>query len=355
MSEFAQIKAAIDQTADVFQTFTKGADERHAALLERVEGLEAKRQHPGRTGSADASIGAQAAAMFIDDNELLQKTGKLRIEVKASSDPITTSEARSVLWGGLGMPTGSAIGIHTGLPQRRVDGGTIIEYSRYSTLQGAAAQQTEGSAKASVKPDFSIVSQATLTIAAWTKMSRQALQDRGEISAAVNVTLRRSLDVALDVALVNGATGFTGGLEGLATAYTSLVYQAMPDAISEGVATMQTAGFSPDVVALNPATWLAAVVAKGSTNDHYLSGNYLGALPQEMRGLRVVLSPSVDAGKALLMDTSHVELVLVGGYVFEAAYAGSDFTSNLVTMLGEVRVAPVYRAAGAGRFITPKP
>jgi hypothetical protein len=117
---------------------------------------------------------------------------------------------------------------------------------------------------------------------------------------------------------------------------------------------MQSAGFNPDVVFLNPSTWLAVCVAKGTANDHYLSGSYLGALPTTMRGLRVVLSPSVDAGKALVADTAHCELVYVGGFAFEAAYASDDFTKNLVTVLGEVRVAPVFRTVGAMRFITPK-
>jgi hypothetical protein len=33
----------------------------------------------------------------------------------------------------------------------------------------------------------------------------------------------------------------------------------------------------------------------------HVLGSYLGVLPMEMRGLRVVLSPSVDAGKALVI------------------------------------------------------
>jgi hypothetical protein len=197
------------------------------------------------------------------------------------------------------------------------------------------------------------VSQTALTIAGFTKVSRQALSDVGEIRTVVNTVLRRSIDTALDVALHDGATGFAGGLSGLATAYTSLVYNTLVDATSEGVSTMQTAGFSPDVVFLNPADWLAVAVAKGTANDHYLSGSYLGRMPMEMRGLRVVLSPSVDAGKSLIADSTHMELVSVGGFAFEAAYASDDFTKNLVTLLAEVRVIPVFRTTGALRYITP--
>jgi hypothetical protein len=128
----------------------------------------------------------------------------------------------------------------------------------------------------------------------------------------------------------------------------------MADAISEGVSAMQIAGFNPDVVSLNPADWLAIVVKKGTANDHYLSGNYLGAMPSEMRGLRVVLSASVDAGKALLIDSSHSELLIVDGFQIEVAYSGDDFLKNLVSVLGEVRVIPTFRTVGSAMLITPK-
>lgn len=73
-----------------------------------------------------------------------------------------------------------------------------------------------------------------------------------------------------------------------------------------------------------------------------------------MRGLRVVLSASVDAGKALLMDTAHSELMVRDGFSIEMAYDGNDFTKNLVTILGEMRVIPVFRTVGSARLITPK-
>jgi HK97 family phage major capsid protein len=236
-----------------------------------------------------------------------------------------------------------------------VPGTSAVEYSRFTGTQGAAAQQAaEGDAKAAVRPDHSLVTQVALTIAGYTKMSRQAMSDSAELAAAIDVTLRRSVGTALDVALVNGATGFTGGLEGLATAYTSLVYDAIPDAVSEAVATMQVGGFAPDMVALNPADWLAVTVAKGTANDHYLSGSYLGLLPEAMRGLRVVLSPSVNAGTALVMDSMHTELLIVDAYQVDVSDSDSDnFTKNLVTIRGELRVIPVFRTVGSARLITP--
>jgi hypothetical protein len=358
MSELlTQIKASVEATAGGIAEFKAAQEQRVAELQARIEDLEAKRSVSGMGGNARGAetIGDLAAKAIHDDLPALEKHKNLRFELKAAGDPVTTSAVRSIVFGGIDAPRGGVLGLQNGLPSRRIDGGSVVEYSRYTGVEGAAAQQaTEGSAKAAITPTYSIISQTALTLAGYSKISRQALQDQGEVRNVVNTVLMRSLNTALDVALTSGATGFTNGYEGLATAYTSLVYTPLPDAVSEAVSTMQVAGFSPNVVFLNPADWLKVCVAKGTANDHYLSGSYLGALPTEMRGLRVVLSPSVDAGKALVADTAHCELVYVGGMTIEAAYSGDDFTKNLLTVLAEVRVAPVFRTTGAMRLITPK-
>jgi uncharacterized linocin/CFP29 family protein len=133
-----------------------------------------------------------------------------------------------------------------------------------------------------------------------------------------------------------------------------LVYGALVDAISEAVSMMQTAGFSPTTAVLNPADWLAISTARGTANDHYLSGSYLGTMEPMLRGLNVVLSPTITAGTALVMDSSHSELQIVENFTVEVGYQGDDFVKNLSVILGEMRVLPVFRTVGSARLITPK-
>lgn len=348
------VLASLDKVEAGFGSFKASQIE----LADRMLKLEQKGSMRGGDGFEAPlvqGIGAMVVKELEGNRELLDKTRSVRLVIKAAGDPVTTASGRNILTGGVGVPTGRVLGLQYGVPQRPAASASAIEYSRFTGTQGAAAQQAaEGDAKAAVRPDHGLIVQSALTVAGYAKLSRQALNDRVALARAVETTLRRSVDTALDAALYGGATGFVGGIEGLATAYTSLVYQTMADAVSEGVATMQLAGFNPDVVALSPSDWLAVVVKKGTANDHYLSGNYLGAMPQEMRGLRVVLSPSVDAGKALLMDSSHVELLVVDDFSVELAYDGNDFTKNLVTMLGELRAIPIFLTTGAARLITPK-
>ena len=66
----------------------------------------------------------------------------------------------------------------------------------------------------------------------------------------------------------------------------------------------------------------------------------------------MVLAPTIAAGKALLIDSGHSELLTVDGFSIEVAYSGDDFTKNLVTVLGEVRVIPTFRTVGSARLIT---
>lgn len=352
MGSIEMIGKSLEKIENGF-TQVKGAQ---AELAERVLSLE-QRGTPGGFHNFDrkaASLADQVVKGVTDNAELFAKTKSLRLELKAASDPITTSNGRAIMSGGVGFVQGGVLSLQNALPVRAV-AATALEYSRYTGQQGAAGVQgAEGDSKAAVRPDHSLITQNALTVAGFAKMSRQSLDDSNELRRAVEVTLNRSVATALDAALVNGATGFAGGFEGLATSYTSLLYTSLVDAISEGVATMQTAGFVPDVVALHPADWLAITVAKGTANDHYLSGSYLGQIEPVLRGLRVVLSPSIDPGKAMVLDSSHSELLIVSNFTVELGYTNDDFVKNLAVLLGEMRVLPVFRTAGSARLITPK-
>lgn len=345
------------KSLDSIESKMNGFKNDSAAFAERLHYLEQKQGTPGAgqfVETGGVSLGTQVFKAFEANRELFEKTRSVRLEIKAAADAITTTSGRNIVTGGVGAPQGEVLGFQNALMSRQASGTSAVEYSRYTGQQGAAAVQVaEGDAKSAIRPDHSLIVQTAVTIAGYSKMSRQSLSDSAELKRAVDTTLGRSVGTALDAMLVNGVAAFTG-FENLATAYTSLIYNNMVDAVSEGVATMQVAGFNPDVVALNPVDWLAVVTKKGTANDHYLSGSYLGAMPLEMRGLRVVPSPSVDAGKALLVDSTHSELLAVDGFSVEIAYSGDDFTRNLATVLGEVRVVPIFRTVGSARLITPK-
>lgn len=302
------------------------------------------------------TLGTEVWAQLEANRELLGKTKSLRFEVKAATDPITTDSAGNVASGGVGAPTSTALGVQNALRMTPAAGISSLQYSRFLAFEGAAGVQAgEGAAKSAVRPTFSLISQPALTVAGYTKLAKQALNDSNELRSAVDVTLVRSVAKALDAALMAGnVTPAFSGLLTLATAYTSLVYTAIPDAASEAVATMQEAGFEPDTIVLKPSDWLAVQTAKNATSGDYLAGPWLSPLPELLRGLRVVLSPSMTAGKVMVLDSAHIELLTVDNFTVQAGFENDDFTKNIATLLGEMRVIPAFRATGAARLITPK-
>lgn len=348
-----EIIELVQTQGKAFQTWKETQESKFNDLEDYIT----KAQRPGASGGFESgkTLGDEFVNSFEENRELFQKTRSVRLEIKAAGDAITTTSGRHIISGGVGAPSANVLGLQNAFPARPAPGTTAVEYSRYTGIQGAASvQSAEGAAKSAVRPDHSLITQSAVTIAGFAKMSRQALNDRFELKRAIDITLARSVNSVLDVVLTTGGTGFAGGFATLATAYTSLIYTQLVDAISESVAIMQVAGFNPNVVAISPADWLAVVVAKGTANDHYLSGNYLGSLPSEMRGLRVVLAPTVATGKALLIDSAHSELLTIDGYSVQVGFDGNDFTNNLVTVLGETRVIPTFRTTGSMRLITPK-
>lgn len=326
-----------------------------AILADRMLQLEQRPSTKGFDGySGTTTPGDLFIKQFEASKDLFGKTGSLRLEIKAAGDMIGTSSGRTIVSAGVGAPGGKFIGIQNALPTRPTAGVTVAEYSRYTGLQGAAAQQAaEGDAKAAVRPDHTLIQQSALTVAGYAKMSRQALNDSAELKAAIDLTLARSVAGSLNNVLTNGGTGFASGFMGLATASTSLVYPRLADAISEAVGDMQLIGYNPDVVVMSPGTWTKLLTAQ-DTYGAYLSGNYLAPMPTELRGLRVELSAGITAGSALVMDSTHSELLIVDDFQVEIGYVNDDFTKNMVTILGEARVIPVYRSAVSAKLVTPK-
>lgn len=359
--DMKQILDAIRGVETKFKDFGESAEAINQKQLELADRILHLEQKGGATGGAadtrgsKSNFGSSVVAEFNKNADLFAKTGKLRLEVKAASDVVTSAAGATVASGGVGSLNENVLGIQNGLPIRSVSGINSLIYSRYVSQEGAAGVQGgEGVKKAALRPTFTEITQSALTIAGFTKLSRQAATDSEELRRAIEITLRRSVGKSLDAALMSGnVTPAFDGFLGLAVAATG-TYTNLVDCASEAVANMQENGFAPNAVVLRPSDFLAIQVAKGS-DGHYLTGSYLGPLTEEMRGVQVVLSPSVPAGKVMVADTAHMELLLSDTMSIELGYENDDFTKNIVTVLGEMRAIPSFRVAGAARLITPTP
>jgi Phage capsid family len=360
------VKVEIEGLRARAEKWTKEGLEEVAGLKAEVRAMEQRQAAlpSGGTysGSYGNTIGDQVVKQFAAHSGNFSRSKSLRLEGLAlpavnalATDPITTGSGRTILSDGIGVPGAFSHGVQAAFPQRVVEGITAAEYSRYSGVEGAAAVQVaEGARKAQLRPAFTVIQQTGLTVAGFTKISRQAMGDSVELKNAIDVVLQRAVGVALDAALNVGVlTPLFEGMLALSTPATSLTYTAMVDAVSEAVAQMQLDGFQPTSVVLGPMDWLSISVQR-ATDGQYLAGPYMGSVPQALRGLAVILSPSIPAGKAMVIDRSHLQLLVVDGFSVELGFENDDFTRNLVTVLGETRVIPQFRAIGAARLVTAK-
>ena len=299
-------------------------------------------------------LGAKVWEELRKNSDLLAKTDKLRLDIKAAGDVTGTGSARTIVSGGVGAPAGMALGVQQRLhrPQhRRYLAPSSIQplYRPRGRRRGASRRRRrQGSRSPDVLPD----QQAALTIAGYSKISKQALNDQSELTRAIDVTLRRSIGKALDTLLNSGSWGGAAGLLAHATAYTCW---SIPAWLMQPAKAWRRCRrlVMPDTVVLKPADWLAITTAT-ATGGEYLSGAYLSPLPELLRGLKVVLCPTVTAGKVMVADSSQFELLIVEDLAVEIGTDADDFTSNVRTILGEMRVIPTFRAVGAARLITPK-
>jgi hypothetical protein len=110
-------------------------------------------------------------------------------------------------------------------------------------------------------------------------------------------------------------------------------------------------------VYVNPADWGAQEIERENGSN----GMYLYGAPGTISGLnpfgiRVVITPRITAGTFLVGQTAVATGVWNrSGTVIEMGYEDNDFTSNLVTVLGEVRLGlgvTVPAAMLGGEFTT---
>jgi len=353
--ELTQFKEAIEANAQAIRSEITRMDEKLESaiteLAQKQDGMLAGKSF----GAAGKTLGDLAVKQFAENQDIFAKSRNVSLELKAASDAVTTANTRTIMSGGMGMAGAAApLGLQNAFVARQAVGTTALEYSRYVGVEGAAGvQAAEGDAKANVRPNWTLITESATTIAGITVLSRQSLSDSSELANGVNVTLARSIAAKMDDVLWNGVAGGFDGFGTLATLHES-TFDMLPDAISEAVAVMQVAGFSPDCVALHPTTWTAIVTARGTSNDAYLSGNYLGEQAMTLRGLRVVISASVPASRALLLDSTQSEILIVQNPMLEIGYSGDQFSRNLCSALLEIRAIPVFKAVGSAMYVVPE-
>jgi HK97 family phage major capsid protein len=380
----AETKAAFDKSMDAVkaiaeealgkakngETLTASLKERADEALTGLAGLKAtlaeveQKMSRGFGGDEPAkSLGEQ----FTESDQFkafqatnFAKQGSASLHLKATLTTLTSNAAGSV---GDGVQATRLPGVIE-VPQRRMtirdlvapgrmDGNTleyVVEVGSTASVGGGAGMVAEGGVKPETDTQLDLRTVTARVIAANMKASRQALDDVSFLRSMIDQRLLHKLAFREELQMLAGDN--TGqNLHGIIpqAAAFSAPHAVTPSATAIDrirLAILQVAleEYPASGIVLHPTDWSKIETTKNAGGD-YIIGNPQGNLSPTLWGLPVVATQAITA------NTFLVGAFRLGAQVFdrwdarvETGYVNDDFTRNLVTILGEQRLAfAVYR------------
>jgi HK97 family phage major capsid protein len=227
-----------------------------------------------------------------------------------------------------------------------------FEYVRLNGYTNAAAVQVaEGDEKAEASMASQLVTANISTIAHWTRASLQVLSDGPALYQQLENLLSYGVRAKLENELINGPGG-TGRIHGLvpqATAFAPTAGAKAADAIGQAKTALEAAGWVPSLIVMSPADWFAIASERADSGDgQYVLGSPRDPSGPSLWGVPVVTTPSIATGTTLVMDAVQVALLdRESVTVMASRDDGTNFTTNMVTLLAEMRAGLAVFSAGA--------
>jgi HK97 family phage major capsid protein len=210
-----------------------------------------------------------------------------------------------------------------------------IDMVVWNKIAGGAAVVAEGTPKPSAEWAPTVTPATLDTIAVWTQLTRQLIEDQGAVRDIINGELRREVMIreeALAAAALVAATlpTATGGGDLMA-------------GLRVGIATVQSAGYSPNGALINPADWAAFDVAllSGTLNGPIIRPDYWG--------VSLIASSAQPAGTITVGDfrAGVQHYVRSGASLYVTDSHGTTFVENVFTLLCERRAKTVVTRPAA--------
>ena len=238
-----------------------------AQLAARIVELEQKGARPGGaggSGNGQVSIGDRIADAVLASTQLEElRSGSLKT-ARIPIGSFRTGPKAAVTLTNTGMmpmpqrdpeifgPIPRRVSVGDLIPHRPTSAGSI-QYLQ-ATRTGLAAQQVlEGDVKPQLDLAVTLLTAPVVTVAAWTAVSRQALDDTSQLRDFITSTLIDALEIGEDNEILNGtgAAGHMGGLLTVATAY-SRGATTPTDVLRGAITQIALAGGICDGIVLSP-------------------------------------------------------------------------------------------------------
>lgn len=265
----------------------------------------------------------------------------LPISRKAAGDPI---DIQSVQTAPGVQPVGIPLGLIDFIPEVRVTASSLMVPVQ-TAMGSEVAPVASGVAKPAVTDTYASSVMPVETIAGWIRVSTHALDDADVAGYLIGNPLLRAVRRQEEFQIVQG-TGVSPQLRGVLSASAAIPSAAsLPAAISA----VGAAGYSPNGVLMNPAD-VEKVRVNAQTAGAVAYDPNRGVVIYY--GLPVLTSIAVPVGTGIVGDWLGASVIfrrwdarVVVGTV------NDDLTKNLVTMVGESRLAfAVTHSAAFAKF-----
>ena len=221
----------------------------------------------------------------------------------------------------------------------------VVEWVQEDTVPGGAAEVAEGGVKPESSWAVSLQTTVAATIAHWVNITRQALSDEAQIQGYINGRLTYGLLKRLNAQLLNG-NGTAPNLRGILNtsgigAYVSPAAEDPLISIRKARTVAELSEYAPDAVVLHPTDWQKVELSTDTTGAFKAVTQVGDGLAPRVWGLRVVVTTNIAAATflvggfregATLWEREGVEIYITDSHA-------SNFTSNILTLLAEMRAA----------------
>ncbi len=198
--------------------------------------------------------------------------------------------------------------------------------------EGSFGKQTEGSAKAQIDYDVTVVNKALQFIAGYVKVSRQMIDDLPFLQAYLQQSLIEDFQKAEDTYYLNDlASGATAGVSSGANTAEKFV---------DYVAQLGSANWNANLILTTHAGWASVLKTVPSGGSYSVPGGITidTAGNIRMMGIPVVPHSLVTASKAYVLDTTKFAIAQQGGLAVRSTeFDQDDFIKNLITFRCEAR------------------
>lgn len=235
----------------------------------------------------------------------------------------------------------------------------LWEWVQQANPEGGAAMTAEGAAKSQADFDLVLASAPVRKVTAYTKVSKEMLDDVALIEAEINQELEELITLKIDEQLLSGdGTGqnLTGILANAtawsAGSFAGTVAEANnADVLRVAINQIIVAQFTPNYILCHPSDVTAMELEKAS-DGHYILPPFRAVDGTSIKGIPVIQNVGVTQGDFVVGDFTKSGVRYKEGLTFDVGYENDDFTKNFVTILAEARLVHRVKSNHYPAFVT---